>query len=125
MKERAVPTCIRAEADQRMIARQFKAVQRFSEQLDAQAIRWSSAGNPVRARILFVLQNERELCPCDISDILGMSVPGVSQHLKRLKEAGLVQGRRDGVMILYTLSEAGQLLADEIDMINNPELARR
>lgn len=114
MKLRRVPACIRAEADTRMIDRQRRSVQRFSEELNAQAVRWSAAGNTVRASILFILHQERELCPCDISDILGMSVPAVSQHLKRMREAELIEGRREGVMIFYTLSPAGLPLALEV-----------
>ena len=114
MKFRTVPSCIRAEADTRMIARQRKSVDRFSEKLDAQAERRSAAGNAVRTRILYILHNEKELCPCDISDILGMSVPAVSQHLKRLREAELITGRREGVMIFYALSTGGRPLAKEV-----------
>lgn len=114
MKPRSIPSCIRAEADGRMIDRQRRTLKRFQDELDAQAARWSTAGNTVRASILFLLHAEQELCPCDISDILGMSVPAVSQHLKRMREAELVMGRRDGVMILYTLAPHGLPLAEKI-----------
>lgn len=114
MKPRRVPSCIRAEADGRMIDRLRRSLKRFQDELEAQAARWSAAGNAVRASILYLLHTEKELCPCDISDILGMSVPAVSQHLKRMREAELVVGRRDGVMILYSLAPHGLPLAEEI-----------
>jgi DNA-binding transcriptional ArsR family regulator len=116
MKLRKVPACIRAEADGHMIDRQRRSLKQFSDELEAQAARWSAAGNTVRASILYLLHAEKELCPCDISDILGMSVPAVSQHLKRMREADLIVGRRDGVMIFYALSPAGRPLAEEMDM---------
>ena len=97
-----------------MIDRLRRSLKRFQDELEAQAARWSAAGNAVRASILYLLHTEKELCPCDISDILGMSVPAVSQHLKRMREAELVVGRRDGVMILYSLAPHGLPLAEEI-----------
>lgn len=61
------------------------------------------AGNEVRLKILFLLEEENELCPCDLADILGMSIPAVSQHLRKLKDGGVVEGRRDGQTIFYSL----------------------
>ena len=61
------------------------------------------AGNEVRLKILFLLEQEGELCPCDLSDILGMSIPAVSQHIRKLKDGGLVKGRREGQTIFYSL----------------------
>lgn len=61
------------------------------------------AGNEVRLKILFLLEEEGELCPCDLADILGMSVPAVSQHLRKLKDGEVVTTRRDGQTIFYSL----------------------
>jgi len=54
-------------------------------------------------KILFLLKEENELCPCDLSDILGMSFPAVSQHLRKLKDGNLIEGRREGQTIFYSL----------------------
>ncbi|MBK9939143.1 MAG: ArsR family transcriptional regulator, partial [Chitinophagaceae bacterium] len=35
--------------------------------------------------MIYLLEEEKELCPCDLSDILGMSIPAVSQHLRKLR----------------------------------------
>lgn len=61
------------------------------------------AGNEVRLKILYLLEEEGELCPCDLSDILGMSIPAVSQHLRKLKDANVVQTRKEGQTIFYSL----------------------
>lgn len=61
------------------------------------------AGNEVRLKILFLLEEENELCPCDLSDILGMSIPAISQHLRKLKDSNMVQTRRSGQTIFYSL----------------------
>jgi DNA-binding transcriptional ArsR family regulator len=61
------------------------------------------AGNEVRLKILFLLEEENQLCPCDLSDILGMSIPAVSQHLRKMKDGNLIQTRREGQTIFYSL----------------------
>ncbi len=61
------------------------------------------AGNEVRLKIMFLLHEEPELCPCDLSDILGMSVPAVSQHLRKMKDGNIVASRREGQTLFYSL----------------------
>jgi len=96
-------TCIRALADHDQIRACRKKIRdaELSFSLLAQVL--SLAGNEVRLKILFLLEEEGELCPCDLSDILGMTVPAVSQHLRKLKDAKVVQTRKDGQTIYYSL----------------------
>lgn len=61
------------------------------------------AGNEVRLKILFLLEEENELCPCDLSDILGMSIPAVSQHLRKLRDGNVIETRRSGQTIFYSI----------------------
>jgi DNA-binding transcriptional ArsR family regulator len=63
------------------------------------------AGSEVRLKILFLLEEENELCPCDLSDILGMSIPAVSQHLRKLKDGNVIDSRRAGQTIFYSLRQ--------------------
>lgn len=95
--------CIRAFADQVQIyncKQQLKIAENSFANL-AQVL--NLAGNEVRLKILFLLNQENELCPCDISDILEMSVPAVSQHLRKLKDANLIQFRKVGQTVFYSL----------------------
>ena len=64
-------------------------------------------GHPVRLGIALRLAEEGGTCACDFAEIFRISQPAVSQHLKVLREAGLVQTRRDGTQILYSLDPAG------------------
>ncbi|HEY3416291.1 MAG TPA: metalloregulator ArsR/SmtB family transcription factor [Armatimonadota bacterium] len=57
-----------------------------------------------RAKILYCLLRE-ELCVCDVSQILGMSVQAVSHHLRLLATMRIVKSRRDGKMIFYSLDD--------------------
>lgn len=45
-----------------------------------------------------------ERCVCDLTDALGAAQPRLSFHLKILKQAGLVSGRREGRWSYYTLT---------------------
>lgn len=61
-------------------------------------------GDQTRLKILFVLF-EKEVCVCDIADIVGMQQSAVSHQLRVLKQANLVKYRRDGKTIYYSLSD--------------------
>lgn len=63
------------------------------------------AGNEVRLKIIYLLEEEKELCPCDLADILGMSIPAVSQHLRKLKDGNIVETRKEGQTIYYSLTQ--------------------
>ncbi len=65
----------------------------------------SLAGNDVRLKMLYLLEEENELCVCDLADILEMTIPAVSQHLRKLKDGNLLQTRRAGQTIYYSLKE--------------------
>ena len=64
-------------------------------------------GHPVRLGIALRLAAEGGTCACDFADIFGISQPAVSQHLKVLREAGLVKTRREGTQIYYSLDLGG------------------
>lgn len=57
-----------------------------------------------RLRILTLL-SQRELCVCQLVDVLGEGQSKVSRHLAHLRNAGLVIDRREGLWIYYSLSE--------------------
>ncbi len=62
-----------------------------------------AVGHPARVQILRLLAR-RESCICgDIVDELPLAQSTVSQHLKVLKEAGLVRGEIDGPRVCYCI----------------------
>jgi DNA-binding transcriptional ArsR family regulator len=69
--------------------------------------RLKALGHPVRLGIALRLAAEGGTCACDFAEIFAISQPAVSQHLKVLREAGLVQTRREGTQILYSLDPDG------------------
>jgi ArsR family transcriptional regulator, lead/cadmium/zinc/bismuth-responsive transcriptional repressor len=62
-------------------------------------------GDGTRLRILHALLGG-ELCVCDLGETLDMSVSAVSHQLSVLKNARLVNHRRDGKVVYYTLSDS-------------------
>jgi len=61
------------------------------------------AGNDVRLKILYLLHEEKELCVCDMSDILKMKIAAVSQHLRKLKDGFLIDFRKESQTFYYYL----------------------
>ncbi len=70
------------------------------------AARLKALGHPVRLGIAQRLATESETCACDFAELFSVSQPAVSQHLKVLREAGLVKTRRRGTQIYYSLDPA-------------------
>ncbi|MFT9848371.1 ArsR/SmtB family transcription factor [Aneurinibacillus sp. REN35] len=60
-------------------------------------------GDKTRLTILGYLK-EKELCVCDLVDLLEMSQPGISQHLKKLRVAGIILERRKGTWAYFRLN---------------------
>lgn len=98
-------TCIRVYADQEQIMNCKEKLKVNSRTFNLLGKVLELAGNEVRLKILFLLEEESELCPCDISDILGMSIPAVSQHLRKLKDGNIIEARRTGQTINYSLKD--------------------
>jgi len=65
---------------------------------------FQTLANPGRLRILFALEG-RELCVCDIAEVLGLSMSATSHQLRELRHLGAVEFRVDGKLAYYTLSD--------------------
>ena len=63
--------------------------------------------NSVRLKIILLLK----LCVCDIGEILEVNQSAISQHLRKLKDGGILNKSREGLTIYYF-----------IDEVNNPDL---
>lgn len=104
-------TCIRVFADVAQINQCKAELAKVENTISAVANTLNLAGNEVRLKILYLLNKETRMCPCDLSDILGMTVPAVSQHLKKLREGGLISSKKVGQTIFYsTLSDHSAIL---------------
>lgn len=61
-------------------------------------------GDSTRIKLLTALSHG-ELCVCDMSKLVGMSVSAVSHQLKILRSAKLVSFRREGKTVFYSLAD--------------------
>jgi len=117
-----INSCIRQYADHSQITRCKERVNHLNPAISRLAHSLELAGNNVRLKILFLLNEEGRLCVCDISDILEMTVPAVSQHLRKMKDRNLIQSTKEAQTIFYTLApEFTQLLAPFFEIIIEKE----
>lgn len=64
---------------------------------------FKALGEPTRLKIIRLLAT-RELCVCDLEEIMQISQPRISQHLKVLKHSGLVNERKEGQRTICSLN---------------------
>jgi ArsR family transcriptional regulator len=73
-------------------------------------------GNPVRFRIMATLAERRTCITQEIVETTPLAQSTVSQHLKVLREAGLIEGEVEGPATCYCIDEAGlRWLKGQID----------
>lgn len=75
----------------------------MGDELDLIVEEFKILGDKTRLRIINLLR-ERELCVCDLTEVLQISQPGVSQHLRRLRQGNIVKERRGGQWTYYSLN---------------------
>jgi len=59
-----------------------------------------------RVRIVNLLQAKKGVCVCEITEIINLSQPTISSHLKKLEEAGIIIFIKDGLWVNYYLNDA-------------------
>lgn len=82
---------------------------------------FKALGEPTRLRIIKVL-SVQDMCVCELSAVLDMLQPRVSQHLRVLKEAGLVRESREAYWIYYSLDrqKLAGVWSDFQEFLNSP-----
>ena len=98
----------------------------FETSLQEQANLFKALAHPARLQILHFLANAKTCISGDISDDLPLSRTTVNQHLKELKDAGLIKGHVEGVRMKYCLDvekvkEMNVLLSGFLNEIQLPD----
>ena len=70
--------------------------------------------DPTRLTLAAALLEADELCVCDLAWIMERSQTLVSHHLRVLRSGGLVRSRREGKMVMYSLTDDGRALLDAV-----------
>jgi|ERR1700761_3173636 len=75
----------------------------FTEEQNKLAVQLKALAHPARIAILQELIKANACICSDLVDELGLAQATISQHLKELKNAGLIQGTIEGVSICYCI----------------------
>ncbi|MEX2049526.1 MAG: metalloregulator ArsR/SmtB family transcription factor [Gemmatimonadota bacterium] len=86
-----------------------RTLERTNELRDA-AERARGLADPTRLSLAAALAEADELCVCDLAWIAGRSQNLVSHHLRALRSHALVESRRSGKMVMYSLTPQGRAL---------------
>ncbi|MBA3828640.1 MAG: winged helix-turn-helix transcriptional regulator [Taibaiella sp.] len=76
----------------------------FTKKQNELAAMAKALGHPARIAILQQLVKTNSCICGDLVDELGLAQPTISQHLKELKQAGLIQGTVEGVSVCYCIN---------------------
>lgn len=83
-------------------------------ELELAAQRARGLADPTRLRLAVALREAGELCVCDLAWIGERQDKLVSHHLRQLRQTGLARSRKEGRMVLYSLSESGTAMLEAI-----------
>lgn len=81
-----------------------KTVELKQKVYESQAIVLKALGQPTRLQILDLLK-DGERCVCEIFPAINQEQANVSKHLSILKQAGILESRKDGLRILYRIKK--------------------
>ena len=68
---------------------------------DLTSVLFKSIAHPTRIAILELLRNDPSLCVCTIYEKLNLEQSNISQHLKILKTAGILNSKKCGLQVMY------------------------
>ncbi|MFQ6675575.1 MAG: ArsR/SmtB family transcription factor [Fidelibacterota bacterium] len=100
-------SCVRSYVDESKLLTLKSELERETG-LERHAQILAMMADPTRLRILYALSRGGELCVCDLADVLDREVSAISHQLRRLRDRGLVENRRDGLTIYYRLSRSDE-----------------
>ena len=92
------------------IAERLRKARLAPEDADVAAGKARALSDPTRLMLAAALLEANELCVCDLAWIAERSQTLVSHHVRALRSHGIVRSRREGKMVMYSLTEEGQAL---------------
>ena len=78
------------------------------------AERARALSDPTRLMLAAALGEGGELCVCDLAWISSRAQNLVSHHLRLLRSRSIVSSRRDGKLVMYSLTESGRSLLEAV-----------
>jgi DNA-binding transcriptional ArsR family regulator len=92
------------------VAERLRTKRLAPDQADVAAGKARALSDPTRLMLAAALLEASELCVCDLAWIAERSQTLVSHHVRALRSHGVVRSRREGKMVMYSLTEEGQSL---------------
>jgi DNA-binding transcriptional ArsR family regulator len=93
-----------------LVAERLRKKRLRPEQADLAAGKARALSDPTRLMLAAALGEASELCVCDLAWIAERSQTLVSHHVRALRTHGIVDSRREGKMVMYSLTEEGRKL---------------
>jgi ArsR family transcriptional regulator len=84
--------------------------------LDGTAYILKLLGDKTRLSMVGLLSHN-ECCVCEFVEVFQMTQPAISQHLRKLKDAGLVNEKRRGQWIIYSLNSDSEFYPLVVDVL--------
>ncbi|RLD73166.1 MAG: transcriptional regulator [Bacteroidetes bacterium] len=106
-------SCIREEKDQFKINSFENLLTEFNADFRKLSKVIGLIGNDVRLKLMWLI-NEDKFCVCDLADILQMSVPAISQHLRKLRDVDIVDSYREKQTIYYLKTKENKEIVDHL-----------
>ena len=97
-------SCCRLEVDTDLIKDAKARLERYERYIEDQSKIFSLLGNAVRLKITTLFLEFERMCVCDLSDVLEMNQSPISQHLRKLKDGGVLVSKREGMTIFYSIA---------------------
>jgi DNA-binding transcriptional ArsR family regulator len=91
-------------------AEALRALRLSADRAERAAEQAKAVADPTRLTLAATLAEGGELCVCDLAWVVERAENLVSHHLRLLRSEGLVTSRRDGKMVMYSLTERGSEL---------------
>ena len=66
---------------------------------------FKALSDDTRIKITYALSVEKELCVCDVANIVGSSVASASHHLRMLQKLGITKYRKEGKLVYYSVDD--------------------
>jgi DNA-binding transcriptional ArsR family regulator len=92
------------------VAERLRKKRLATEQAELAAGKARALSDPTRLMLAAALLEASELCVCDLAWIAQRSQTLVSHHVRALRTHGIVRSRRDGKMVMYSLTDEGRKL---------------
>ncbi|MBP1970523.1 DNA-binding transcriptional ArsR family regulator [Virgibacillus natechei] len=80
-------------------------IQPKMEQVHGVEMIFKALADATRLKIAYALTLERELCVCDVANIIDSTTATASHHLRLLRNMGLAKFRKEGKLVFYSLED--------------------